>query len=145
MVSIVLPRKPSLVSEDRSLGPRMVINSLKSTCPSPNEHTHTHTQSIKLSFCHLTVDLKNKQTWCLSLTDWRYSYLLIVRPAATLPPSYCLPIFPVCEQLFMLIYIINGLWSLCQALQHPRPEGRAHPSIHKMTFWSLNLIVWVHV
>lgn len=35
MVSIVLPRKPSLVSEDRSLGPRMVMNSLKSTWPSP--------------------------------------------------------------------------------------------------------------
>lgn len=36
MVSIVLPRKPSLVSDDRSLGPRIVINSLKSTCPSPD-------------------------------------------------------------------------------------------------------------
>lgn len=36
MVSIVLPRKPSLVSDDRSLGPRIVMNSLKSTCPSPD-------------------------------------------------------------------------------------------------------------
>lgn len=36
MVSIVFPRKPSLVSDDRSLGPRMVINSLKSTWPSPD-------------------------------------------------------------------------------------------------------------
>lgn len=39
MVSIVLPRNPSLVSDDSSLGPRMVINSLKSTCPSPGKHT----------------------------------------------------------------------------------------------------------
>lgn len=36
MVSIVFPRKPSLVSDDSSLGPRMVMNSLKSTWPSPD-------------------------------------------------------------------------------------------------------------
>lgn len=35
MLSIVLPRKPSLVSEERSLGPNIVMNSSKSTCPSP--------------------------------------------------------------------------------------------------------------
>lgn len=37
MVSIVLPRKPSLVSDDSSLGPRIVMNSSKSTCPSPEK------------------------------------------------------------------------------------------------------------
>lgn len=35
MLSIVFPRKPSLPSDDTSLGPRMVINSSKSTWPSP--------------------------------------------------------------------------------------------------------------
>lgn len=35
MLSIVLPRKPSLVSDERSLGPSIVTNSSKSTCPSP--------------------------------------------------------------------------------------------------------------
>lgn len=42
MLSIVLPKKPSLVSEETSLGPNIVINSSKSTCPSPasrREHT----------------------------------------------------------------------------------------------------------
>lgn len=35
MLSIVFPRKPSRPSEDTSLGPRMVMNSSKSTWPSP--------------------------------------------------------------------------------------------------------------
>lgn len=43
MLSIVLPKKPSLVSEETSLGPNIVINSSKSTCPSPasrREHSY---------------------------------------------------------------------------------------------------------
>lgn len=39
MLSMVLPRKPSLLSEDRSLGPSIVMNSSKSTWPSPVGHT----------------------------------------------------------------------------------------------------------
>lgn len=41
MLSIVLPRKPSLVSDERSLGPSIVTNSSKSTCPSPAEARKT--------------------------------------------------------------------------------------------------------
>lgn len=43
MLSMVLPRKPSLLSDDRSLGPSIVMNSSKSTWPSPaGRHTYTH-------------------------------------------------------------------------------------------------------
>lgn len=54
MVSIVLPRKPSLVSDDRSLGPRIVMNSSKSTCPSPDTRKHSKllTADDGLVHCH---------------------------------------------------------------------------------------------
>lgn len=48
MLSMVLPRKPSLLSDDRSLGPSIVMNSSKSTWPSPGDRqTHTETQKFR--------------------------------------------------------------------------------------------------
>lgn len=40
MLSIVFPRKPSRPSEDTSLGPRIVMNSSKSTWPSPGRRKY---------------------------------------------------------------------------------------------------------
>lgn len=42
MLSMVLPRNPSLLSDDRSLGPSIVMNSSKSTWPSPVGNAHQH-------------------------------------------------------------------------------------------------------
>lgn len=48
MLSMVLPRNPSLLSDDRSLGPSIVMNSSKSTWPSPaGRQTHTQKKRSK--------------------------------------------------------------------------------------------------
>lgn len=81
MLSMVLPRKPSLLSDDRSLGPSIVMNSSKSTWPSPGDrHAHRHTQKhrnsgrqtemIQNQILAARAELNNALC-CRSLLSWR--------------------------------------------------------------------------
>lgn len=83
MLSMVLPRNPSLLSEDRSLGPSIVMNSSKSTWPSPaGRHTRTigllkgkqRQQKIWQTGMHLVLKFmflaKTKQSALRQINRW---------------------------------------------------------------------------
>lgn len=71
MLSMVLPRKPSLLSEDRSLGPSIVMNSSKSTWPSPVGHTGSSKERQRFRRTHKVAARPQRNHTFTSLFPWQ--------------------------------------------------------------------------